>query len=115
MVALTDGTWAAVKNVASGRVVLRPDPTGQLCPHTADLSYCARLAATAEFTRLAVVECHRRGVRPAAAVAGIQDGAVWLPGFLDYLCSDAVRILDLPHALEHVAAAGHLGSKILLP
>ena len=106
MVALTDGTWAEVKSAAIGRVVLRPDERGQWRPHTEDLSYFARLAAADAFTRLAVVECHRRGVRAAAAVAGVQDGAPWLQGFLDYQCSDAVRILDFPHALEHIAAAG---------
>ena len=106
MVALREGGWAEVKTVAVGRVTLRRDATGAWQPHTEDLSYFARLAAAEEFTRLAVVELHGRGVRAAAAVAGVQDGAPWLQGFLDYHCSDALRILDFPHALEHVAAAG---------
>ncbi|MDQ2807509.1 MAG: hypothetical protein M3Z04_11450 [Chloroflexota bacterium] len=87
-------------------MVLPADALGQPRPHAEHLSYFARLAPAAEFTRLAVVACHRCGRRAAAAAAGVQDGAVWLQGFLDYHCSDAVRILDLPHAVEHLAAAG---------
>jgi len=61
MVARTAGTWAAVKNVASGRVVLRPDDRGPLHAHPEDLSACARVAAAAAFTHGAVVACHQRG------------------------------------------------------
>ena len=53
-----------------------------------------------EFTRQAVVELHRRGVRAAAAVAGVADGAAWVQGFFDYHRPDAVRILDFAHAAD---------------
>src|SRR5207302_1025965 len=33
------------------------------------------------------------------------DGSEWCQGFLDYHRPDAVRVLDFPHALEHVATA----------
>jgi hypothetical protein len=35
----------------------------------------------------------------------VQDGAEWLQGLVDVLRSDAVRILDFPHAVEHLTAA----------
>lgn len=109
LVRLQAGEWVEVKTVAVGRVTLSRDRAGVPHPHTVDLSYFSRHAPAAEFTRQAVVELHRRGVRAAAAVAAIQDGAAWLQGFCDYHRPDAVRILDLPHAAEHlgvVAAAG---------
>lgn len=108
LVRLQSGEWVEVKTVAVGQVTSQRDRAGQVHPHTSDLSYFSRHAAAAEFTRQAVVELHRRGVRAAAAVAAIQDGAAWLQGFCDYHRPDAVRILDLPHAAEHlgeVAAA----------
>src|SRR4030065_72745 len=59
-----------------------------------------------EFQRLALVEIHRRGVENAQAVAAIMDGAEWEQGFTDYHCPRATRILDFPHAAEHV---NHIG------
>jgi len=32
----------------------------------------------------------------------VQDGAEWLQGLVDVLRPDAVRILDFPHAIEHL-------------
>jgi hypothetical protein len=42
----------------------------------------------------------------------VQDGAEWLQGLVDVLRPDAVRILDFPHAVEHLTAAAQpsLGS-----
>lgn len=34
------------------------------------------------------------------------DGADWEQGFTDYHCPQAVRILDFPHAAEHVNCIG---------
>src|SRR5207302_10947320 len=46
----------------------------------------------------------------------VQDGAEWLPGVVDYHRADAVRILDFPHAAEHISdlgqAATSLGSAV---
>jgi hypothetical protein len=36
-------------------------------------------------------------------VCAVTDGADWLQGFIDLHRSDAVRILDFPHAAEHVS------------
>jgi hypothetical protein len=41
-------------------------------------------------------------------VVSPNDGADWIPGVLDLLAPRAVRILDEPHAGEHLAAVGGL-------
>lgn len=102
MVRLQRGDWVEVKTVAVGQVP-EPGPRGG-GPRSRQISYYSRHATAEEFTHGAVVELHRRGGRAAAAVAGVMDGALWLQGFLDYHRPDAVRILDLPHAAEHLGA-----------
>jgi hypothetical protein len=37
-------------------------------------------------------------------VCAVQDGAEWEQGLVDVLRADAVRILDFPHAVEHLTA-----------
>lgn len=102
MVRLKSGDWVEVKTVAVGRVEQRTAADGRQVAQTSAISYFSRHAEAAEFSRDAVVELHRRGVRRASAVAGVMDGALWLQGFLNYHRADAVRILDLPHAAEHL-------------
>jgi hypothetical protein len=107
LVPLVGGAWAEVKTVAVGTVVAEPgaDETAPPRVRTEDLSYFSRLADAETFARLATVELHRRGTATAGAVVGVQDGAAWLQGFLDYHRPDAVRVLDFPHALQHLSAA----------
>lgn len=104
MVPLVGGEWAEVKTVAIGRVVRQTDGTVQ----TQDLSYFSRLADHETFARLAWGELYRRGTPTAGVVAGVMDGSEWLQGFLDYHRPDAIRILDFPHAVEHLAAAAQV-------
>jgi hypothetical protein len=59
-----------------------------------------------EFSRLAFVEIRRRGVEKAKEVAAIMDGAEWEQGFTDDHRPNAVRILDFPHAGEHISPIG---------
>jgi hypothetical protein len=92
MVPLVGGEWAEVKTLAIGRVT----PPGR----TQELSYFSRLADADTFTRLALVETHRRGTATAGVVCAVGDGAAWVQGFIDYHRPDAVRILDFPHAAE---------------
>jgi hypothetical protein len=106
MVPLLHGQWAEVKTLAAGCVVAQPDPAGALVVRTGDLSYFSRLADHETFRRLAWGELHRRGIERAGRVVGVVDGSDWCQGFFDYHRPDAVRILDFPHALEHLAAAG---------
>jgi len=106
MVPLVGGAWAEVKTLAVGTVRPPALERGEWVVHTTDLSYFSRRAEAAEFTRLALVETHRRGVASAGRVAGVVDGAEWAQGFLAYHRPDATRILDFPHAAEYVADAG---------
>ena len=109
-VPLVGGEWTEVKTLALGVIA---EPTwdakrGEPVVHTRELSYFSRRAEAADFARWALAETHRRGVETAGRVVAVTDGAEWVQGFIDYHRSDAVRILDFPHALEHVAAAGRV-------
>lgn len=106
MVPLVGGAWAEVKTLAVGVVQPAALERGEWVVHTTGLSYFSRRAEAAEFSRLAAVETHRRGVARAGRVAGVADGAAWCQGFLDEHRPDATRILDFPHAAEYVARAG---------
>jgi hypothetical protein len=105
MVPLVGGQWAEVKTLAIGAVEGRLGDNGLPEAHTTDLTYFSRLADAETFTRHAHVEAHRRGTETAAVVCAVQDGAEWLQGLADVLRPDAVRILDFPHAIEHLTAA----------
>ena len=105
MVPLVGGAWSEAKLLTIGTVTGARDTAGQPQPHTADLSYFARVADAATFATAATVETHRRGTPSAGTVAAVMDGAVWLQSFIDLQRPDAVRILDFPHAAQHLAAA----------
>jgi hypothetical protein len=106
MVPLVGGRWAEVRTVAIGTVTPRrglgdaPDAA-----HATELSYFARLADHATFIRQAYLELYRRGTETAGTVVGVNDGADWEQQLLDRYRPDAVRVLDHPHAVEHVATA----------
>ena len=97
------GEWAEVKTLAVG--TLHPGPMPDAPRRLADLSYHSRLADAATFTRLAAVEAQRRGVPTAGTVVAVTDGSAWLQGCLDEHRPDAVRVLDFPHAVEHLTSA----------
>jgi hypothetical protein len=105
MVPLVGGEWAEVKTLAIGEVQVRRDGDGLPEVQTTDLSYFSRLADADGFTQQAYVETHRRGTENAKVVCAVQDGAEWEQGLVDVLRPDAVRILDFPHAVEHLTAA----------
>jgi hypothetical protein len=67
------------------------------------LSYFSRLSDAASFSQLAQGEMRRRQVIQAKRVCAVTDGADWLQSFIDLHRLDAVRILDFPHAAEHLA------------
>lgn len=71
-------------------------------PATGALSYFSRLADATTFGERATDELHRRGTTTAQTVAAITDGAGWCQGVIDLHRPDAVRMLDVPHALEHL-------------
>jgi hypothetical protein len=102
MVHLVGGEWAEVKTLALGEVARKK--SGEAC--TQHLSYFSRLSDASSFARAALVETHRRGLEQATEVCAVQDGAEWLQGLVDYHRTDAVRILDFPHAAEYISAIG---------
>ncbi len=105
MVPLVGGQWAEVKTLAIGEVEVRRGGDGLPEAKTTNLTYFSRLADAETFTRQAYVEAYQRGTESAGVVCAVQDGAEWLQGLVDVLRPDAVRILDFPHAVEHLTAA----------
>jgi hypothetical protein len=105
MVPLVGGAWTEAKLLAIGTVTTTADAAGLPTPHTTDLSYLARVADASSFVQLATLETHRRGTATAGTVAAVMDGAVWLQGLIDLQRPDAVRILDFPHAAQHLGVA----------
>lgn len=105
MVPLVGGEWAEVKTLAIGAVTARHGEDGPEA-RAEELSYFSRLADAATFTRAARIEFHARGTAAARTVVAVADGSEWIGGVLDTRCPQAVRVLDFPHAVEHVHAAG---------
>jgi hypothetical protein len=107
MVPLVGGEWAEVKTLALGTVEQREAKNGERVAHATDLRYFSRLADAEQFGRLATIATHAGGTARAGTVCAVVDGADWLQGFIDLHRPDAVRILDFPHAAEHISAAAH--------
>lgn len=108
MVPLQQGVWAEVRTLAIGEGTR--DGRGQ--PQTIRLSYCSRLTTAEDFARVSTLETHRRGTRAATTVVAVTDGAEWIQGWIDGQRADAVRILDIAHAVEHLGdvARAHFGT-----
>ncbi len=105
-VPLVGGEWAEVKTLAVGEVTPPVQYKGETVIQTCAMSYFSRLTEAKTFQRLALVETHRRGVETAGSVGAVTDGAEWCQGFVDFHRPDAVRILDFPHAGEHLGQVG---------
>jgi hypothetical protein len=107
MVPLVGGVWAEAKTLAIGtiRAAAQVPASPAEAVHATELSYFSRRAEHHAFTRLALVETHRRGTERAGVVVGVMDGSDWLQKVLDYHRPDTVRILDFPHVLEHLSGA----------
>jgi hypothetical protein len=106
MVPLLHGQWAEVRTLVVGEVQPPVEERGEWVVHTRNLSYFSRKISSEQFERLALVEIQRRGVENAGQVASVMDGSDWLQSFTDYHRPDAVRILDFPHAGEHIGQVG---------
>ncbi len=68
----------------------------------------ARWAPAERFGLTITPEAQRRGVDEALVVVSPNDGAAWIQGNLDLVAHRAVRILDLPHAVEHLGTVAAL-------
>jgi len=101
-VPLLKGEWAEVRTVAVGEVGEVGKGQAERDVHVRHLSYFSRMTDPQTFADLAEVEMGRRGVRQAQEVCAVMDGADWLQSFMDLHRPDALRILDFPHAAEHV-------------
>ncbi len=97
------GSGLRVRTVAIGEVKEELTVQGQREVHTCHLSYFSRMRDAVTFGDVAQVEMHRRGVSQAKAVCAVADGADWIQDFVDLHRPDAVRILDFPHAAEHLS------------
>jgi hypothetical protein len=106
MVPLVGGTWAEVKTLALGEVLPAVEIKGERVIRTDKLSYFSRMIDSETFQRLALVETQRRGVETAGQVGAVTDGSDWIQGFVDFHRPDAIRILDFPHAGDHLSAVG---------
>ncbi len=105
MVPLLNGEWAEVKALAVGTVGQRITKEGETVPKTTDLHYFSRLTTAEQCSQLATIATHAAGTTRAGTVCAVVDGADWLQGFSDLHRPDAVRILDFPHAAEHLTKA----------
>jgi hypothetical protein len=103
MVPLVKGEWAEVKTLAIGKISCAGAMAEPEVP-THALSYFSRLCNAESFGTLALAEIHHRGVSSAATVVAVSDGAEWIQGFIELHRSDAVRILDFPHAAQRLCA-----------
>lgn len=101
MVPLRGGEWREVRTLVIGELGLG----GETEPVARRLSYFSRMTDAQTFTDLALGEVLRRGTDQAPTVAAVADGATWCQQFFEYHVPQAVRILDFPHAVEHLSAA----------
>jgi hypothetical protein len=79
-----------------GKPVRDPDST----------TYVGAIEGVEEFGRRIYIEALRRGVREAIEVIVMGDGAPWIWNLAEKHFWGATQIVDLYHALEHLAGAG---------
>ena len=106
MVPLVGGEWREVKTLTIGELEEAVCENEDWVVHSRAHSYFSRLANASDFQHLALVETHQRGVERAGVIAAVTDGAEWEQNLIDFHCPQAVRILDFPHAAEHLTPIG---------
>jgi hypothetical protein len=102
-VPLVKGEWAEVRTLAIGKVNASCAAGKKSETRASDLSYFSRMTSADHFSELAEVETRRRRLIDAKEVCAVMDGASWLPGLVEMHRPDALRILDFPHAAEHLS------------
>jgi hypothetical protein len=78
-------------------------------------TYVGAIEKVEEFGRRVYAEAVRRGVRDAREVIVIGDGAPWIWTIAAKHFWGAIQIVDLYHALEHLAEAGKAAYGVLNP
>lgn len=106
MIPLVGGIWTKVKTLTIGEIQAPVLEKGEWVVHSQKHSYFSRIAEANIFRRMALVASHCQGVENAKKVAAVTDGAEWEQGFIDFHCQNTVRILDFPHAGEHLHTIG---------
>ena len=108
MVHIRGKGWQEAKTLVVANV--EPVPTTARAKardkRTSEHTLFSRLADAETFAELCSGEISRRGLERAKSVCAVQDGAVWLQGFVDLHRPDAIRILDFYHAAEYVSEIG---------
>lgn len=107
-VPLVGGAWTDAKLAVIAELVPAVDEEGQPSVDAVNLSYVARCEPAEVFARTLTAEAHRRGLEAARDLASPNDGAEWIQGVLQHMAPQAVRILDEPHAAEHLGMIGTL-------
>ncbi len=108
-VQLVGGDWTEVKLACIAQVVQTHDQVGTLQARAIDLTYAVRHEPAGQFGQTLTLEAARRNLEGAATVVSPNDGALWIQDdVVDLVAPQAVRILDEPHAAEHVGLLGQL-------
>lgn len=108
-VPLRHGAWTDVKLAVFAELVPGPpDADGQPTQRPRDHRYVARWEPAERFGQTLTLEAQRCGVDEAGTVVSPNDGADWIQGTVDLLAPQAVRILDFPHAVEHLGTIAAL-------
>jgi hypothetical protein len=107
-VPLVGGEWTDVKLAVFADLVPTVTADGDPDVAAVNLTYVARWEPAEQFGHTLTLEAHRRGVDVAQDIASPNDGADWIQGILDLVALRAVRILDEPHAVEHLTVIATL-------
>lgn len=105
-VPILQGAHTEVKVAAFADLVPTVAPDGTPDRTATNVSYVARWSAAEDFAPHLTVEAHRRGLDRAERVVSPNDGALWIQHVLDEVVPQAIRILDEPHAAEHLGLLG---------
>jgi hypothetical protein len=84
------------------------DAEGYAVRDPGSTTYVGAIATAAEFAPRVKAEAVRRGLHQATQVVVLGDGAPWIWNLAADQFPDAVHIVDLYHAREHLAALGKL-------
>ncbi|GHO72282.1 hypothetical protein KSD_00530 [Ktedonobacter sp. SOSP1-85] len=103
MISLVNKQWAEVRTLAIGEPHVGPGADGEPEIHVGHLSYVSRLCDAFTFLQHVAGEIQRRKVLEARDVCSITDGAEWCQRLTASYRPDALRILDFPHAAEHLS------------
>jgi hypothetical protein len=107
-VSILHGGWTDMKLAAFGELVPTVGADGTPDVKATALSYVVRWEPAETFAATLTTEAYRRGVDRAGVVASPNDGAEWIQGVLDLIAPAAIRILDEPHAAEHLGTIAGL-------